>query len=211
MIPRDGQPAPDGPRVAAPLSAQVAALLDHLWMHPPAPEVLARARLLLLDTLACAIAGAAAPELRALARDLARSGPGTLRPTGISETLDPPSLALLLGTAACWDEACEGLARAHGRPGLHTIPAVVALALRDGATLGATLDAIVVGYEVAGRLGEVLRIRPGMHVDGTWGASGPRPARRASPASMFLARWPRSSTPPAACPPASTCRSRGAR
>jgi 2-methylcitrate dehydratase PrpD len=32
------------------------------------------------------------------------------------------------------------------------------------------LDAIVAGYEVGGRLGMACRIRPGMHVDGTWGS-----------------------------------------
>ena len=34
------------------------------------------------------------------------------------------------------------------------------------------LSALIAGFEVAGRLGEVLRIPPGMHVDGTWGTFG---------------------------------------
>jgi 2-methylcitrate dehydratase PrpD len=36
--------------------------------------------------------------------------------------------------------------------------------------LATTLRAIITGYEVGGRMGEALRIRPGMHVDGAWGA-----------------------------------------
>jgi 2-methylcitrate dehydratase PrpD len=34
------------------------------------------------------------------------------------------------------------------------------------------LSAVVSGYEIGGRLGAVCRIRPGMHVDGTWGSFG---------------------------------------
>src|SRR5205085_877745 len=45
----------------------------------------------------------------------------------------------------------------------------VALALARPASLGDVLRALVAGYEIGGRLGEVFRIKPGMHVDGTWG------------------------------------------
>ena len=37
-------------------------------------------------------------------------------------------------------------------------------------SLGEVLHAIVAGYEIGGRFGEVLRVRPGMHVDGGWGS-----------------------------------------
>ena len=156
----------------APLSRQVRDLLDHPWNVAPSADARGRARLLLLDTLGCAVAGASSAELRALAAETMRGRDGAHRVPGFAVPLDPPAVALLLGPAACWDEACEGLARAHGRPGLHAIPAVLAMGLREGATLGAALDAIVAGYEVGGRLGEVFRIRPGMHVDGTWGGFG---------------------------------------
>ncbi|MBT4043985.1 MAG: MmgE/PrpD family protein, partial [Rhodospirillaceae bacterium] len=39
-------------------------------------------------------------------------------------------------------------------------------------SLGETLAALVTGFEVGGRMGEYLRIRPGMHVDGIWGTFG---------------------------------------
>jgi 2-methylcitrate dehydratase PrpD len=74
--------------------------------------------------------------------------------------------------AACWDEACEGLARAHGRPGVPVIAALQALATPRQATLGEVLDALISGYEVGGRLGEALRVAPGMHVDATWPSLG---------------------------------------
>ncbi|MCS6933119.1 MAG: MmgE/PrpD family protein [Acetobacteraceae bacterium] len=155
-----------------PLADALAALLAARWDPPLPPEVARRARLLLLDTVGCAIAGAAAPEVAALAEATMAGRRGSLRLPGFAVALDIPAAALLFATAACWDEACEGLARAHGRPGLHTLPAVLALGLSRGATLGAVLQALALGYEVAGRLGEVLRIRRGMHVDGTWGVFG---------------------------------------
>jgi 2-methylcitrate dehydratase PrpD len=155
-----------------PLADQLRPLLARLWDVPPAEEIAHRARLLLLDTLGCAIAGAGAAEVALLARVTMAGRVGTLRLPGFADALDIPAAASLLATAACWDEACEGLARAHGRPGLHTAPVVLALGLAHGATLGEALAALVAGYEVAGRLGEVLRIRPGMHVDGTFGVYG---------------------------------------
>jgi 2-methylcitrate dehydratase PrpD len=52
------------------------------------------------------------------------------------------------------------------------IAALAALAQVRDARLGEVLAALVAGYEVGGRLGEALRIAPGMHVDGTWPAFG---------------------------------------
>jgi 2-methylcitrate dehydratase PrpD len=134
------------------------------------PEVERKARLLLLDTIACATAGLASPEVSALVESLAAREPGGVRWPGMRHSLGPTNAAYAGAMGACWHEACEGLARAHGRPGLHAIPAALSLAIATGATLGQLLDAIVWGYELGGRFGEAMRIRPGMHVDGSWGA-----------------------------------------
>ncbi len=48
-------------------------LLRRLWTRTPSGEVEAKARLLVADTLACMIAGLAAPPLRRLASTLAES------------------------------------------------------------------------------------------------------------------------------------------
>jgi len=50
------------------------------------------------------------------------------------------------------------------------IPALLGMA--EQVSLGMLLRALVVGYEVAARAGEAWRIRPGMHVDGSWHALG---------------------------------------
>ena len=147
-------------------------MLDWLWSRSvaAAPDIEARARELLLDTIGCAIAGVAEPELAALFRLAASADPGTIRFPGVPQAVSSAAFSYGFAAAACWHEACEGLAVAHGRPGLHAISAVLGPALARGDTLGALLDAIVAGYETGGRLGMVSRIRPGMHVDGTWGS-----------------------------------------
>ena len=146
------------------------ATMERLWPQTVIGhrDVEPRARLLLLDTLGCAIAGVAEPEVRALARELGQDGP--LRLPGLDQTLSIDAFTFCFAAGACWHEACEGLAVAHGRPGLHAIPAVLGAALARGAALGQVLDAIVAGYEVGGRVGIAWRIKPGMHVDGIWGS-----------------------------------------
>ncbi len=131
-------------------------------------DLMAKARLLLLDTVACVVAGLAEEEPAALAQLRALTAPGGVMWPG-GPAMAPASAAFVGAVAACWHEACEGLARAHGRPGLHAIPVAYALGQARKATLGEILEAIVWGYEVGGRAGEAMRIRPGLHVDGTWG------------------------------------------
>jgi 2-methylcitrate dehydratase PrpD len=155
------------------VTAGLAAAVDWLWRIDPLddPAVQRRARLLLLDCLGCALAALAKPELGRLAAALrAERGPLALPAVGGGLTMS--SAASLLAIATCWDEACEGLPRAHGRPGLHACAPALALALAHPTALAELLGALVAGYEVGGRLGEAFRIKPGMHVDGGWGTFG---------------------------------------
>lgn len=145
------------------------ALIDHLHAAGSlAPAAERKARLLLLDTLACIAAGLQAPEVARIAQTYARLAPGNFRWQGSAASMSASDAAFVGGIAACWDEACEGLARSHGRPGIPSITAALPLAVAHDATLAGLLRAIVTGYETGGRLGEVMRIRPGMHVDATW-------------------------------------------
>lgn len=152
--------------------AQLAAVLEWLWRGAPPREVDRKARLLLLDTLGCVIAASRQPKLRRLAARLAKVEPGKVRVPGFPQRLSVSAAAYLFATSACWDEACEGLARAHGRPGVPVIAACHALAQSLKLSFGATLRAIVAGYEAGGRMGEAVRMSPGMHVDATWPGLG---------------------------------------
>ena len=149
-------------------------LLDGLWRRPPIGEreVEQRARELLLDTIGCAIGGCGLPEVAALIVSISKGDLGSHFFPGMGNRLSRTGFVLAFSAASCALEACEGLPLAHGRPGLHAIPPALAAALAEGRTLGEVLDAVTIGYEVGARLGNVCRIRPGMHVDGTWGSYG---------------------------------------
>jgi 2-methylcitrate dehydratase PrpD len=131
-------------------------------------EVEAKARLLLLDTFGCLLAGLRHPEVRRFgqASRLAFPGDGAWPTSDIK--LGPAGMAALGAAAACWDEACEGHSSAHGRPGLPVVPALLALSAAHDICLGDLLVALVTGYEIGARAGEAWRIPPGWHVDGSW-------------------------------------------
>jgi 2-methylcitrate dehydratase PrpD len=135
-------------------------------------EVEAKARLLLLDTLGCLIAGLRHPEVGQFAQALCVAFPGAAAWPASDVALAPAGLAALGAAAACWDEACEGNAAAHGRPGLPVVPALLALATTRDVSLGELLHALVTGYEIGARAGEVWRIPHGWHVDGGWHSLG---------------------------------------
>ena len=133
------------------------------------PQLEAKLRWMLLDSWACAVAGSRAAPVAALAAQLSPTpSPGRLWAPGPQTS--PQSLALWLAMATCWDEACEGHALAHGRPGVAALAALLPMS-RD-LSWDEFRRALLVGYEVGARMGALLRIRPGMHVDGNWPALG---------------------------------------
>ena len=131
--------------------------------------VVAQARRIVLDTVGCAYAGSRADSLVSLQDACARVDPGHVR-LGNGPGLSVGAAAQLFAYAACWDEACEGHAGAHGRPGVATLATVHALA--GALTYREVLAAFIHGYEVSARMARALRIKPGMHVDGNWPAFG---------------------------------------
>ncbi len=139
---------------------------------PQGSATASRARLLLADSLGCMIAGLGHPRPGEFGRALAATMPGAIRLPGVADGLSQAGAAAVLAAAMCWDEANEGLARAHGRPALAVAPLCVAAMLVGRTPLGEALAAFTLGYEVGGRAGEAWRIRPGMHVDGSWHALG---------------------------------------
>jgi 2-methylcitrate dehydratase PrpD len=148
------------------------AVLEWVFSAELPLEVNAKARLLLLDTLGCVLAASTKPRLRAFAARLAASDPGPVRVPGFAEPFSVTSAAVLFCAAACWDEACEGLAPVCARPGVPVIAACCSLAQVRLHSLQEVLDAIATGYETGGRLGEAVRMQPGMHVDATWPGFG---------------------------------------
>lgn len=130
-----------------------------------------KARLLWVDTLGCVLSGRTAPPVKTLEASLARLDPGPFRFPG-GPGLSVGAAASLAAMASAWDEGCEGLPYAHGRPALALCGALLAIGATQGAPLGKLVSALVAGYEVGARAGGWLRIAPGLHVDGNWPALG---------------------------------------
>jgi len=136
------------------------------------PDVEAKARLLLLDTFGCLLAGLQHPDVQKFSQALRVAFPGDAAWPSSDAKLGPAGLAALGAAAACWDEACEGNASSHGRPGLPVVPALLALASTREVSLGEILVALATGYEIGNRAGEAWRIPAGWHVDGGWHSLG---------------------------------------
>lgn len=143
------------------IEAPLADALEWLFRTRAPAAVKTKAREVMLDTFGCVLAARRHPEVAAFENALQATDPRSVA-----------AAAAFFAAAACWDEACEGLARAHGRPGLTALGACHALAKSRPFSLDDVLAAYVTGYEVGGRMGESLRIAPGMHVDGAWPCFG---------------------------------------
>jgi 2-methylcitrate dehydratase PrpD len=146
------------------------------WLWPAARympvSVCDKVKRLWLDTSACAYAGLRSEAMQSWLSISGEVDPGMVPLPGNPTKLSMSASATAFAMGACWDEACEGLAIAHGRPGVPVIAALWPQLSLLRVTWDDLWQASAVGYEVAARLGAKLRIRPGMHVDGVWGAFG---------------------------------------
>lgn len=134
-------------------------------------RVMAKARLLWLDTIGCVLSGRSSPPVQKLEVLLGSIDPGNFSfPKG--PQLSTSASASLAAMASAWDEGCEGLPYAHGRPALALAGALLAIGVARRASVGLMIESLVAGYEVGARAGGWLRIAPDMHVDGNWPAMG---------------------------------------
>lgn len=133
-------------------------------------RALRQAKLVLADCVAAMVGGSAEPEMRRLCAGRGSEGEATVVGTGTAA--DPATAAFLNGTAGTFLEMDEGNQFAKGHPGIHVAPALLAHAESRGLAGGELLLALVVGYEVAARVGIAASLRPSMHPHGTWGIVG---------------------------------------
>lgn len=136
-------------------------------------QVSEHAKLVLLDTLGTMLAGSHVhplPNLVAQQASVAGVGPVTV--VGWPERTDLSTAALINGTSAVALEMDEGNQFAKGHPASHIIPAALAWTEFAGASGKQLLESIVVGYEVAARIGGCSELRAEVHPHGTWGTIG---------------------------------------
>jgi 2-methylcitrate dehydratase PrpD len=137
------------------------------------PAVIEHAKLILSDTLPVIASGMQEAEMRSLVeRHLPRAAPGSASVIGTGRRAGPLDAAMLNSMAGVWNELDEGHFYTNGHPGIHVIPAALAHAQEHGLSGRDLLAAIVVGYEVAGRIGGAYRMRVIVQTHGTFGVTG---------------------------------------
>jgi 2-methylcitrate dehydratase PrpD len=123
------------------------------------------ARITLLDTLGVILAGSERPEVAALWARLA-GGTGATMYARNWPVSDARTAALLNGIAGRAIELCEGLRLVSGQAALQVLPGVLAVGEVAGSTGGDILAALILGYDVAGRLAHGFTPRPLAHQNG---------------------------------------------
>jgi 2-methylcitrate dehydratase PrpD len=131
------------------------------------PAVRAHAKLVVLDTIGVILAGSVQPEVVAVrARLTATGGQGaTIYATG-TPTSDPRTAAFLNGLAGRSIELCEGHRYVACQGAVQALPTALACAEWLQRSGRETLAALILGYEVAVRLGAGLTARPLAHQNG---------------------------------------------
>ncbi len=139
---------------------------------PADGPALAWARHVLLDWLACCIAGAGEPLVRMLVDAYAApAGPGCTVIASACKAA-PLEAALINGSAGHALDYDDVSPRMVGHPTAPLAPAALAAAQQQGASGLALLQALVAGHEVAARIGEhqgASHYQQGFHTTGTIG------------------------------------------
>ena len=129
------------------------------------PPVRQHAKITFLDTLGVILAGSTRPEVAALRGKLASGGTVTVYAPGWPRT-DARTAALLNGIAGRAIELCEGLRLVSGQAAMQVLPGVLAVAEAAGSSGREIIAALILGYEVAGRLAGAFTPRPLAHQNG---------------------------------------------
>jgi 2-methylcitrate dehydratase PrpD len=137
-------------------------------------EVVAKARLCVLDALGCALAGAGHPAIDSLVDALrpppVDDGGASASVWGRGFRTGVPGAALINASAAHVVNADDAHKESMGHPGCVVIPAALVIGEMVGASGAAVLEAVVAGYEVALRIG--IGVGVASHRERGWYATG---------------------------------------
>ena len=124
-------------------------------------NVRSQAKLVLLDTIGVILAGFEQPEVQALQKTfLATAGNGATMLTRGWPVNDPRTTALFNGTVGRSIELCEGHRFVACQAGVRVLPGLLASAEVLGRRGNDLLLSLILGYDVAVRMGYALRPRP---------------------------------------------------
>ena len=135
--------------------------------------VVLRAKEVMADTLSVIAAGAQEDEVKGLTKCLVDHKSRQVSSLiGSGMRTEPSKAALINGTAGTFLELDEGNQFGRGHPGIHVVPAALAMAEEGRLSGKDLLTALVLGYEIGTRIGIACKIRMSMHPHGTWGTVG---------------------------------------
>ncbi len=133
------------------------------------PEVVERARTIVLDCIGCIVAGQRAAEMNTLLRTESARGTGLATVLGRTVTRAPEAAAFLNGTAGTWLDLDEGNLHTKGHPGIQILPAAFAEAEAEDRSGADLLLSVIAGYEVSCRIYGATAARLAVHPHGTFG------------------------------------------
>jgi len=133
-------------------------------------SVRSRTAAIIADCVGCMCAGSRAPEVVRLREHLTgRVTNPSATVIGTSVQLDADTAAYLGGIAGTWHDLDEGNLHTRTHAAIQIVPALLAEAERRGSSGRDIIDALVVAYEVAGRLWRATSARLAVHPHGTYG------------------------------------------
>jgi 2-methylcitrate dehydratase PrpD len=170
--------SPCGP--SGSLTGRLAAEADQIVLERLPQEVVAKAKLCVLDAIGCAIGGAAHDAIASLHDALtprpADEGAPAAGVWGTGLRTAPTTAALLNGSAAHVLNADDAHKESMGHPGTVVIPAALAVAEVVAAPGAALLEAVIAGYECLLRVGVGIGVAShrarGWYATGTLGPFG---------------------------------------
>lgn len=137
------------------------------------PGTVEHAKRVITDTLGVILVGSKDSPLERLANFLnPPSDQKVSTRLGHQGKLSSMHAALLNGAAGSTREFEEGNSKALGHPAIQLIPAALAHAESIGEGAKKFIEGVILGYEVAGRIGSSAPLRMGFHPSGTWGTIG---------------------------------------
>jgi len=134
-----------------------------------------RIALVIGDDIAAMLAASGEPEVRAVQEGLARrarAAEATLLARG-APRVEMHDAAIGNGVAASWAEMDEGYRKVPCHAGVYCLPALFAVAEKDGLTVREVLRAAVLGYEITARFARAWHsIIPPLHPHGLFNSVG---------------------------------------
>ncbi len=149
------------------LVIRLAELALSIEAHRVPSDVLQHAKMIVRDTVGVMLAGSRLPEVVALASEAPTLGAGSATLFGTNLTASSHVAALVNGTGGVSLELDEGNQFAVNHPGIHILPALIALAEERGNSGRDFLEAFIASYEIAVRVGRAVRLRRPVHPFGT--------------------------------------------